>query len=85
MIERKVKVNSLFEPSEAAMLVQEASKFNSRISLMHDEKTANAKSIMGIISLDIQGGQTVRIIADGEDEQAALPVMEKFLQTAKPA
>ncbi|MCL2363164.1 MAG: HPr family phosphocarrier protein [Defluviitaleaceae bacterium] len=85
MIERKVQVNSLFEPSEAAMLVQAASKFNSRISLMREEKTANAKSIMGIISLDIQGGQTVKIVADGDDEMSALPIMEKVLSTAKPA
>lgn len=85
MIERKVKVNSLFEPGEAALLVQTASKFNSRISLVHEEKTANAKSIMGIISLDIKGGQTVHIVADGDDEQNAIPVMEQFLRAAKPA
>jgi len=85
LIERKVQVNSLFEPGEAALLVQTASKFNSRISLMREEKTANAKSIMGIISLDIQGGQTVKIVADGDDEQSALPMMEQVLGTAKPA
>jgi len=85
LIERKVQVNSLFEPGEAALLVQTASKFNSRISLMREEKTANAKSIMGIISLEIQGGQTLRIVADGDDEQSALPIMEKVLSTAKPA
>lgn len=53
---------------------------------MHEEKTANAKSIMGIISLNLQGGQTVKIVADGEDEQKAIPEMEHFLATApKPA
>jgi phosphotransferase system HPr (HPr) family protein len=86
LIERSIRVNSLFEPREAALLVQTASKFNSRISLMHEEKTANAKSIMGIISLNLQGGQTVKIVADGEDEQKAIPEMEHFLATApKPA
>lgn len=82
MIQRRVQVNTLFEPSEAALLVQTASKFNSRISLMHEEKTANAKSIMGIISLDIKGGQTIEIVADGEDEQCALPELEKFLASS---
>jgi len=86
VIQRRVQVNNMFEPQEAALLVQEASKFNSRISLMSAEKTANAKSIMGIISLDIKGGQTVEIVADGDDEQCALPILEKFLATAaKPA
>jgi phosphotransferase system HPr (HPr) family protein len=86
LIERRVQVNSLFEPREAALLVQTASKFNSRILLMLEEKTANAKSIMGIISLNLQGGQTIKIVAEGEDEQKALPVMEQFLAAApKPA
>jgi phosphotransferase system HPr (HPr) family protein len=79
LIECKVKVNNFFEPAEAAQLVHEASKFSSRISLMAEDKTANAKSIMGIISLDLQGGQTVRIVADGDDEKNALPVVENFL------
>jgi len=86
LIERSIQVKNFFEPTEAALLVQTASKFNSHISLMHEEKTANAKSIMGIISLDIKGGQTVKIMADGEDEQKALPELENFLLTAlKPA
>ncbi|MCL2202384.1 MAG: HPr family phosphocarrier protein [Defluviitaleaceae bacterium] len=82
MIERSIRVHSLFESGEAAVLVQTASRFNSRISLMHEDKTANAKSIMGIISLDLKSGQTVRIIADGEDEQSALPVLEQLLGTS---
>jgi len=85
LIERNVQVNSSFEPKEAALLVQTASRFKSSISLNRDEKTANAKSIMGIISLNLQGGQTVKIEANGDDEQEALSVMEQFLASAKPA
>ena len=79
MIERTIEVNALFEPSAAALLVQTASKFSSRITLNLAEKTANAKSIMGIISLDIRSGQTVTIVADGEDEQQAVPALATFL------
>lgn len=82
MIERKVQVHPLYETGQAAMLVQTASKFNSRISLVHEEKTANAKSIMGIISLNITGGKVVNIIVDGDDEQQALPTLEQFLSKA---
>ncbi|MCL2500216.1 MAG: HPr family phosphocarrier protein [Defluviitaleaceae bacterium] len=85
MIERNVQINSSFEPKEAAMLVQTASRFKSSISLIHEEKTANAKSIMGIISLNLQGGQTVKIEANGDDDREAISVMEQFLAAAKPA
>ena len=79
MIERAIQVNSSFEATSAAQLVQKASQFKSRISLVAEEKTANAKSIMGIISMDLQQGNTVKIIADGEDEQQVLPELETII------
>ena len=79
LVKRDIQVNSSFEAASAAQLVQKASKFKSRISLVAEEKTANAKSIMGIISMDLQGGKTVTIVADGEDEQQALPELETII------
>ena len=77
-MESTVRVKSFFEPSAVALLVQTASKFKSRISLVLDEKTASAKSIMGIISLNMQEGQTIKIVAEGEDAHEAVPVLERF-------
>lgn len=78
MIEHSIQVSSLFETRPAALLVQTASKFASRILLRVADKTANAKSIMGVISLGIEDGQTVTLIADGEDEKQAIPALEQF-------
>ena len=78
MNEASIQVNSFFEPSAVAMLVQTASKFKSRISLVLEEKTANAKSIMGIISLNMQEGQTIKIVAEGEDANEAVPALKSF-------
>jgi len=80
LIESSIKVNSIFEPNSAAQLVQKASQYKSRISLVSDEKTANAKSIMGIISLNLRGGNIVKLVAEGEDEQQALPEIEHILR-----
>lgn len=80
MIERSVKVSSILDPAEVAILVQKASQFKSRISLSVEEKTANAKSMLGIISLNLQHGQSVQLTADGEDEQQALPELEQLIQ-----
>jgi len=79
LLERSIKVSPSFEASSAAFLVQTASKFRSHVSLVLAEKTANAKSIMGIISLDLKSDDIVKIIADGEDEQQIVPELEKIL------
>jgi len=75
-----VKLSPSFEAASVARLVQASTRFKSHISLVADEKTANAKSIMGIISLDLHGGDTVKIIASGEDEHEVIPELESILQ-----
>ena len=82
MFETTIQVSSFFEPSAVAMLVQTASKFESRISLVLDEKTANAKSIMGIISLNMQEGQTLKIVAEGDDASKAVSELGRFFGEA---
>ena len=82
MVEKLIQVNAFFEPSAVALLVQTASKFTSRISLVLDEKTANAKSIMGIISLNMQEGQSINIVAEGEDANEAVSALERFFSGA---
>jgi len=81
MVERSVLINASFDAESAAKLVQKANRFKSRISLVAEEKTANAKSIMGIISMDLQGGNAVTIVADGEDEHHALPELGNIIGT----
>ena len=64
-----------------AELVQVACKFDSEIILESNNRKINAKSIMGMMSLKLQKGEDVTIVADGQDEDAAeaLDAMEKFL------
>ena len=42
---------------------------------------ANAKSLLGVLSLGIVGGTTIRIIADGTDEQAAVDGLVKLVNS----
>jgi len=76
MTEQNIKIGSTFGSQSIAELVQKASQFKCHISLVLDEKTANAKSIMGIISLNLQSGNSVRVVAIGEDEQQAISELE---------
>jgi phosphotransferase system HPr (HPr) family protein len=78
MIERTVKVETSLEARPAALFVQAASKFSSSILVKINNKTVNAKSIMGMISLGILDGQSVTISADGSDEQQAVDELHRF-------
>ena len=43
--------------------------------------SVNAKSLLGVLSLGIVGGTTIRIIADGADEQAAVDGLIKLVES----
>jgi phosphotransferase system HPr (HPr) family protein len=64
---------------KATEFVQIASSFVSEISLIKDEKSVDAKSIMGVMSLAIRKGEEVAIITNGNDEQKAVVVLGDFL------
>ena len=56
----------------ATFFIQRANEFKSSIWVEKDERRVNAKSLLGILSLGIVGGTTIRIIADGADEELAV-------------
>ena len=62
-----------------AMLVQEASKYESSVYLEAGTKKVNAKRIMGMRSLGLDAGETVKAVIDGPDEESAMEGIENFL------
>lgn len=68
------------EAGLVALLVQEASKYDSKVYILSGEKRVNAKSIMGMMSLSLNNGEELTVTAEGEDEEAAVAGMESFLQ-----
>lgn len=74
MIQKKFKVTaeSGIHARPATILVNEAVKFKSEISLALESKVVNLKSIMGVMSLGIYNGEIINIICEGEDEVQAL-------------
>lgn len=59
----------------ATFFIQKANEFKSSIWVEKEERRVNAKSLLGILSLGIVGGTTIRIIADGPDEEAAVKAL----------
>ncbi len=56
----------------AARFVQVASRFKSRIQISNGGRTADGKSILGLLALVGAEGTCLMISADGSDEQDAL-------------
>ena len=59
----------------ARLLVQTAARFRSKIQLRHGDKSANAKSILGVLTLGVGVGDTITLHAEGEDAEEALKVL----------
>ncbi len=64
----------------AALIVQTAGKFKSKITLRKGEDSINGKSIMGIITLGAGYETEIRIIAEGEDEAEAVEAIDKLFR-----
>ena len=56
----------------ATFFIQKANEVKSSVWVEKEERRANAKSLLGVLSLGIVGGTNIRIIADGVDEQEAV-------------
>lgn len=74
-----IQLSSGLEARPVAMLVQVASQYESSVYIDTDSKHVNAKSIMGMMSLGLDAGQTVTVICDGADEEAAVAGVEAYL------
>ena len=67
------------EAKPVAMLVQVASQYESTIYLETGSKRVNAKSIMGMMTLGLDSGEEIMLSANGEDEEAAMSSIERYL------
>ncbi len=65
----------------ATFFIQKANEYRSTIWVEKDERRVNAKSLLGVLSLGILGGMTVKIIADGTDENTAVDNLVKLVES----
>jgi len=64
----------------ARLLVQTAAQFQSQIQLTCKEKTANAKSMIGVLRLGAVKGDTLQLRAEGDDAQNAIQTLTELIQ-----
>ena len=63
----------------AARLVTLTSRFESRIELGRNGQMVNAKSIMGVMMLAASKGTSLKVVAEGPDEEEAVRAIEALV------
>ncbi|HJD29275.1 MAG TPA: HPr family phosphocarrier protein [Candidatus Blautia avicola] len=64
----------------AGMLVKEAKKYQSKITITKEGKSAEASKLMAVMSLGVKCGQTVQIAVEGPDEEEAAAGIQAFFE-----
>ncbi|MGM9682631.1 MAG: HPr family phosphocarrier protein [Eubacteriales bacterium] len=65
----------------ATFFIQKANSYRSSVWVERDDRRVNAKSLLGVLSLGIAKGMTITLIADGEDEVAAVDGLIELIHT----
>ena len=73
------QTKQVLQRQTAALLVQVASRFESRIMIECNSKVINAKSMLGLLSLGTDISERMYLVADGNDEQQAADTIIKLV------
>ena len=65
----------------ATFFIQRANEFKSSIWVEKDERRVNAKSLLGVLSLGIVKGTSIKIVADGSDEEEAVKTLVELIES----
>lgn len=63
----------------ATFFIQKANTFNCSIWVENGDRRANAKSLLGVLSLGIAKGTNIMIIADGPEENEAVNELSNLI------
>ena len=83
MIQREVMItnNSGLHARPATFFIQKANTYRSGIWVVKDDRKVSAKSLLGVLSIGIAKGMTITIVADGDDEDAAIKGLVELIES----
>lgn len=76
-----IKNESGLHARPAGLFVKKASEFVSQVQIDLNGKMANAKSIMGLMSLGLQKGSKITIVAEGQDSAEAVKQLGELIES----
>ena len=74
MISREVVITNAsgLHARPATFFIQKANTYKASVWIEKEDRKVNAKSLLGVLSLGVAKDMTVTLIADGQDENAAI-------------
>ncbi len=63
----------------ATFFIQKANEFRSNIWVEKEERKVSAKSLLGVLSLGITKGTSIKIVAEGTDETDAVNALAQLI------
>ena len=83
MITREVTITNAIglHARPATFFIQKANSYQSSVFVEREDRRANAKSLLGVLSLGIAQGMTMTLLADGSDEDEALAGLVELVNT----
>jgi phosphocarrier protein len=83
MISREVTITNTIglHARPATFFIQKANAYKCSVWVEKEDRKVNAKSLLGVLSLGIAQGMTIKLIADGSDENEALDGLQALIDT----
>lgn len=83
MISRELTITNTIglHARPATFFIQKANAYKCSVWVEKEDRKVNAKSLLGVLSLGIAQGMTIKLIADGSDETEALDGLEALVRT----
>ena len=69
-----------FHARPAALLVARAGKSKSSVTIIHNDKKVNAKSMLNLLGAGIRQGSTINLVVEGEDEAETLSDLVRLIE-----
>ena len=76
-----IKVPVGMHARHAGLLVREAERYASRVTVAKGEKEADGKRILGLMGLGVKQGDIIAVTVEGPDEDIAALKLKSFLWT----
>ncbi|MBQ8416677.1 MAG: HPr family phosphocarrier protein [Clostridia bacterium] len=83
MISRDITITNAsgLHARPATFFIQKANTYKASIWIEKDERKVNAKSLLGVLSLGIAKDMSITLIADGQDENAAISGLTELIES----
>ena len=65
---------------DAALFIRNANEYQSQIRIRLGEKSVNAKSLLGVLSLGVRHGAVLTVTAEGPDEEDAVNAQRRYFE-----